>query len=224
MRYDWILFDADETLFSFDAFAGLTKMFQRCGVDFSRQDYLDYEQVNLPLWVDYQNGHITAAELKHKRFQAWAEKLNTTTDILNCGFLEAMAEVCTLLPGVRELLEFVHGKAKLGIITNGFKDLQDIRLEKNGLTGYFDHIVISELVGVAKPAQEIFSYAYEKMDYPSKSRVLMVGDNLKSDILGGNNFGIDTCWLQHDNSHTERHISPTFTIRCMSELKTIVAG
>ena len=52
----------------------------------------------------------------------------------------------------------------------------------------------------------------------------MVGDNLKSDILGGNNFGIDTCWLQHDNSHTEHHISPTFTIRCMSELKNIVAG
>ena len=119
-------------------------------------------------------------------------------------------------------IEFVNGRARLGIITNGFEDLQDIRLEKTGLSGYFDHVVISEQVGVAKPAQEIFNYAYEKMGYPSKSRVLMVGDNLNSDILGGNNFGIDTCWLQHDESEVETHIVPTFTIHCMSELQNII--
>ncbi|MEZ8824314.1 pyrimidine 5'-nucleotidase, partial [Vibrio amylolyticus] len=78
MKYDWILFDADETLFHFDAFKGMQLMFSRKGVDFTEQDFDVYQQVNKPLWVDYQNGDITAHQLKHTRFESWAERLNTT--------------------------------------------------------------------------------------------------------------------------------------------------
>lgn len=79
MKYDWILFDADETLFHFDAFKGMQLMFARKGVEFTEQDFHQYQEVNKPLWVDYQNGDITAAQLKHTRFAGWAEKLDTTT-------------------------------------------------------------------------------------------------------------------------------------------------
>jgi len=222
MKYDWILFDADETLFHFDAFKGMQLMFSRKGVEFTQQDFDHYQTVNKPLWVDYQNGTITAHALKHTRFQEWADKLNTTTSELNSGFLEAMADICTLLPGAKELMEAVHGKAKMGIITNGFTELQAIRLERTGMSQYFEHVVISEQVGVAKPDTAIFSYALEKMGFPCKSKVLMVGDNQHSDILGGLNFGIETCWLNSIGAEADANIAPHYTVNSLHQLKDIL--
>ncbi|WGV98393.1 pyrimidine 5'-nucleotidase [Vibrio sp. YMD68] len=224
MKYDWILFDADETLFHFDSFKGMQLMFSRKGVDFTQNDFDAYQQVNKPLWVDYQNGDITAYELKHVRFDGWANKLNTTTAELNSAFLEAMADICTLLPGAKELMEGLAGKAKLGIITNGFTELQAIRLERTGMTDYFEHVVISEEVGVAKPDGDIFAHAMEKMGNPCKSKVLMVGDNLHSDIVGGLNFGIETCWLNSNNVCSVEGIEPHHTVDSLHHLKTILLG
>lgn len=222
MKYDWILFDADETLFHFDAFKGMQLMFSRKGVDFTQGDFDHYQTVNKPLWVDYQNGDITAQELKHIRFQEWATRLGTTPSELNSAFLDAMADICTVLPGAKELMQAVHGKAKMGIITNGFTDLQAIRLEKTGMSQYFEHVIISEEVGVAKPDSGIFSHALEKMGMPCKSKVLMVGDNQHSDILGGINFGIETCWLNSDGSESHETISPNYTVSSLHELKDIL--
>ncbi|MGG5575397.1 pyrimidine 5'-nucleotidase [Vibrio diazotrophicus] len=222
MKYDWILFDADETLFHFDALKGMQLMFERKGVNFTEQDFHHYQQVNKPLWVDYQNGTITAEELKHIRFKAWAEKLETTTAELNSAFLEAMADICTLLPGAKELMDALNGKAKLGIITNGFTELQAIRLERTGMTQYFDHVVISEEVGIAKPDAGIFQHAMEKMGNPSKERVLMVGDNPHSDILGGLNFGIETCWLNVHQHERPEGINAHYEVQSLHELRSIL--
>ncbi|MDF2152567.1 pyrimidine 5'-nucleotidase [Vibrio sp. CAU 1672] len=224
MKYDWILFDADETLFHFDAFKGLQLMFSRKGVDFTEQDFAHYQTVNKPLWVDYQEGRVSAEDLKHRRFTEWAERLDTTTSELNSAFLDAMADICSLLPGAKELVDALQGKARMGIITNGFTELQAVRLERTGMTDYFDHVVISEQVGVAKPDLGIFSYALEQMGNPCKSRVLMVGDNLHSDILGGNNFGIETCWLNAHGARGDEAIAPSYTVNSLSELHAILVA
>ncbi|MBP9726579.1 MAG: pyrimidine 5'-nucleotidase [Gammaproteobacteria bacterium] len=146
-NYEWILFDADETLFQFDAFSGLRLMFSKFDLDFSEQDYQEYQAINKPLWVDYQNHQITAKELQCRRFDLWAKKLNTVSEDLNSAFLASMAEICAPLEGAVSLLEALQGKVKLGIITNGFTELQQVRLELTGLKKYFDFIVISEEVG-----------------------------------------------------------------------------
>ena len=222
MNYDWILFDADETLFHFDAFKGMQLMLSRKGVEFTREDYSQYQEVNKPLWVAYQNGAIDAHELKHSRFLYWAEKLSTTTTELNSAFLSAMADICTLLPGAQDLISALSGRAKLGIITNGFEELQEVRLEKTGMKKFFEQVIISEQVGVAKPDKKIFDYALGKMNYPCKSRVLMVGDTLQSDILGGINIGIETCWLNRHNAANEDGLKPTYTVSSLPELKKIL--
>ena len=222
MKYDWILFDADETLFHFDAFKGMQLMFERMGVTFTHDDFEQYQQINKPLWVDYQNGTITADDIKHIRFKGYAEQLNTTTSAMNSAFLEAMADICSMIPYARELLEALSGKAKLGIITNGFTELQQVRLAKMGLSDVFDLVVISEQVGVAKPDAGIFSYAMAQMGQPCKSKVLMVGDNLHSDVLGGANYGIDTCWLNCTQQPSCQEIEPSYTVTCLKELKSIL--
>lgn len=222
MKYDWIWFDADETLFHFDDFRGLQLMFERKGVEFTAEDFAEYHQLNKPLWVDYQDGKITAAELKHARFLAWSQKLETTTAELNTAFLTAMADICTPLSGAKELVEAIAPHAKLGIITNGFTDLQSTRLERTGMSPYFEHVVISEQVGVAKPDPMIFAHALTLAENPSKSKVLMVGDNPHSDILGGINAGIDTCWLNTKGAEAVEGIEPTHTVASLHELQQIL--
>jgi hypothetical protein len=80
MKWDWIFFDADETLFTFDSFGGLQRMFLDYSVTFTAEDFQDYQAVNKPLWVDYQNGAITALQLQHQRFDVWAERLKVSRD------------------------------------------------------------------------------------------------------------------------------------------------
>ncbi|BDQ68721.1 pyrimidine 5'-nucleotidase [Shewanella xiamenensis] len=190
--YEWILFDADETLFEFDALRGLKLMFSRFGINFSDADFSEYQLVNKPLWVQYQNGEISATQLQYQRFQSWAERLDETPKTLNSAFLSAMADICAPLQGAANLLNTLRGKMKLGIITNGFTELQQVRLERTGFRDHFDVLIISEQVGVAKPHPEIFEYALSAMGHPSRERVLMVGDNPDSDILGGLNAGLHT--------------------------------
>lgn len=222
MKYQWILFDADETLFHFDAFKGLQLMFSRFGVDFTLTDFEEYQTVNLPLWVDYQDGKISARHLQVTRFERWAEKLSVTAEHLNAAFLSAMADICTLLPGAAELVDALYGKVKMGIITNGFTDLQTVRLERTGLLHAFSPVVISEEVGVAKPDVAIFEHALSQMAHPPREHVLMVGDNPHSDIQGGLNAGFDTCWLNPASQPAPEGITPHYQVTSLTELQHLL--
>lgn len=219
MQWDGILFDADETLFAFDAFSGLQRMFLDYSVTFTAEDYHAYQAVNKPLWVDYQNGTITALQLQHRRFQGWADALNVPPAELNDAFLNAMAEICTPLPGAVSLLDSLRGKVRIGIITNGFTALQETRLQRTGMRDYFDVLVISEQVGVAKPDARIFDYALDKMGIHDRSRAMMVGDTPESDILGGINAGLATCWVNTHQRPQPDGIVPTWEVASLSELE-----
>ncbi|MDF2178381.1 pyrimidine 5'-nucleotidase [Aliiglaciecola sp. CAU 1673] len=222
MKYQCILFDADETLFHFDAYRGLQRMFASFEHAFDEQEFARYQQLNLPLWKDYEAGRISATELQHKRFEPWAAKLGVCPSHLNGSFIQAMADICELLPGARELLDALHGKVQLGIITNGFTALQQERLNRTGVQDRFAHLVISEQLGVAKPDARIFEHALSRMDNPEKSAVLMVGDNLHTDILGGLRYGIDTCWLNRHGQQRIEGIDPHHEVSCLTELQALL--
>lgn len=129
-----------------------------------------------------------------------------------------MAEICTPLEGALSLLNELKGKVKLGIITNGFTALQQARLERTGLKDHFDVLVISEQVGRAKPHIDIFNHALALMGNPDKTKVLMVGDNLDSDIIGGITAGLDTCWLNVDQRVLPEGIRPVYEVSSLSAL------
>lgn len=222
MRYQWILFDADETLFHFDAFSGLRRMFEQQGYPFGDEDYQQFQDVNKPLWLDYQQGQITAAQLQERRFIPWASKLDKEPMALNRAFMQAMADICQPLPGATELVQSLRGKAQLGIITNGFTELQQIRLERTGFHQDFSVLVISEQVGVAKPDFGIFEHAFKLMGHPPKEQILMVGDNPHADILGGMNAGIATCWLNHHAEPVPAGIRPDYEVASLIELQQLL--
>lgn len=224
MKYQWILFDADETLFSFHSYLGLKSMLKRYGLEFNEQDYEAFQAVNQPLWVAYQNKEINAEALQRIRFESLAQKTGQDPLVLNRELMDEMALVSQPLEGVREMLASLHGKVKMGIITNGFNALQQKRLENTQTAGFFDLLVVSETVGVAKPDRQIFDYAFSQMGEVERSKVLMVGDTLASDILGGNLAGIDTCWFNPKGLANETAIQPTYEIRSMAELIALASG
>ncbi|MCH4296343.1 pyrimidine 5'-nucleotidase [Shewanella sp. 3B26] len=222
LSFDWVLFDADETLFHFDAFAGLQRLFARFEVEFDGAHYEEYQQVNKPLWLEYQDGRISAKTLQEQRFAQWGERLGVAPGELNSGFLQAMADICAPLPQVPELLESLKGRYRLGIITNGFTELQRIRLERTGFADHFELLVISEEVGLAKPDKAIFDHALDAMGNPARERVLMVGDTLSSDIQGGLNAGLHTCWYNPDGKAADPATVPHMEVRCYSELRAFL--
>lgn len=223
-NYEWILFDADETLFHFDDFEGLKKLFSKFDVVFDENHYQEYKAINKPLWVKYQNGEITADQLKHKRFDFWATELDVSPLNLNKAFMNAMSEVCVPIDGAIELLDALRESVRLGIVTNGFTDLQQARLQYNGLHEHFDVVVISEQVGVAKPHPKIFDHALTQMGNPKRENILMVGDNPDSDIVGGIDAGLHTCWFNRGNNILANTINPNYTISSHRELKDLLLG
>lgn len=100
--------------------------------------------------------------------------------------------------------------------------MQNKRIRKSNISKYFDDIIISEEVKVAKPDAKIFELALNNVDYTNKSNLLMVGDNLTSDIQGGINFGIDTCWFNPNKIVNKTNIKPTYEISNLAELKDLL--
>ncbi len=224
MKYQWILFDADETLFSFNSYLGLKAMLARYGIKFSEADYDAFQAINKPLWVAYQNKEITIQELQTTRFAKLAEQTGKEPLALNKELMAEMAIVSKPLPNVMEMLNALYGKVKMGIITNGLDALQQKRLDNTGTTKFFEIVVVSEVVGVAKPNAKIFEYAFEQIGDVDKSQILMVGDTLSSDILGANGVGIDSCWFNHIGENNTTEIKPTYEITDIKQLITIASG
>lgn len=222
MRYEWILFDADETLYSFRSYDGLKIMLARYGIDFSEADYEAFQAINKPLWVAYQNNEITAKDIQTRRFAKLADRTGVDALQLNQELMAEMALVSKPLNNVIATLDALYGKVKMGIITNGFTELQQRRLENTNTTKYFDIVVVSEQIGAAKPDKQVFDYAFALMDELDKTKVLMVGDTLASDILGGYNAGIDTCWFNPAYLTNDSSIHPTYEINQISELLQII--
>jgi putative hydrolase of the HAD superfamily/5'-nucleotidase len=133
-----------------------------------------------------------------------------------------MAEICTPIDGAVSLLAALNGEARLGIITNGFTDLQQARLERTGLGHHFEVLVISEQVGMTKPDRQIFDHALSLMGDPARDRVLMVGDNPDSDIRGGINAGLDTCWVNADGRAAPEAMMPTYQVSSLAELESLL--
>ena len=222
--YKWIFFDADDTLFHFDAFNGLQKTFSTFGLNFTKEDYQSYQPINQALWVAYQNGHIDAQQLQEQRFDKWAKILQISAQDINSAFMKTMVDICTPLNGALSLLNTLKGHTKLGIITNGFTELQQARLERLGLRHHFEVLVISEQVGIAKPHPGIFEHAFSYIKEQHRDRILMVGDNPHSDILGGLNVGVDTCWLNVEKKAAPEGIIPHYEVESLSELEILLKG
>jgi len=228
MKYHAVLFDADGTLFDFhraESYA-LEEAFRELGLTFSPEYRDPYEQINREVWRLFERGELSSVELRVLRFERFLEKIGADVDAeaMSASYLSWLARAEFLLDGALQLVESLAGKVKLAIVTNGLKDVQRGRFGRSPIRSHFDSIVISEEVGVQKPDPAIFVHALESLDHEDKGSVLMVGDSLTSDIQGGVNFGIDTCWFNPAGNDLPESPTPSHVIGRLEELLPVCMG
>jgi putative hydrolase of the HAD superfamily len=227
MKYEVILFDADDTLFDFkkserEAFKNSMLEFN---MEYDENHHLKiYQGINTVLWKEFEVGLITQEKLKVERFKRLSESLKATFDENEFSkvFIKHLANGSFLFDDSMELIQSLHKNYKLTIITNGLKDVQHKRISKSSISEYFEAVVVSEEVKVSKPDAKIFEYALNNIKHTDKSKVLIVGDSLSSDIQGGINFGIDTCWYNPNGIENTTGIIPTYEIYNLMELNDIL--
>jgi putative hydrolase of the HAD superfamily len=229
MKYEIIIFDADETLFDFrqserDAFKNTMLEFD---IEYDESHHLKiYQGINNAIWKEFEQGLITQKKLKTERFKRLSDALNAGFDEVEFAkaYIKHLANASFLFDESMDLVESLHKDFRLTIVTNGLKDVQNHRIKKSIIGKYFEDIVISEEVEVSKPDPKIFEHALNNLKHTDKSKVLMVGDSLTSDIQGGINFGIDTCWYNPGRMDNKTGIKPTYEISSLMELKRILEG
>jgi 2-haloacid dehalogenase len=221
-RYAWIVFDADGTLFDYDAAetAALTTSFAGIGRPFS-PEYSDiYREINGRMWLELERGTTTQARIRVERFERLFEAIGIDSDpaLFSDGYLTNLANRTDLIDGAVRAVASLAKVSRLLLLTNGIARVQRPRFDASPIREYFAEILISEEVGVAKPDPLIFDTAFARMGHPQKPEVLIVGDSLTSDIKGGSDYGIDTCWFNPTGRARENGVEPTYEIRRIDEL------
>ncbi|MGN7763089.1 YjjG family noncanonical pyrimidine nucleotidase [Paenibacillus sp. 22594] len=226
MKYEVILFDADDTLFDYGMAESkaLYNAFVHFGLPTGAEDYAaSYQEINRALWKDLEQGRTTSAVLRVERFNRLfaAHKLELNPEAFSEAYLKFLGEGTYLIQGAVELCQELSGY-RLAVITNGIKDVQLSRIQGSPLSDTFEQIIISEETGYQKPEAGIFDYAFDKLGISDRSKVLIVGDSLTSDIQGGTGYGIDTCWFNPLGKEGAPGIHPTYEIRELSGLLEII--
>ena len=222
-KYKVLLFDADETLLDFPASekAALKSVLEYAGIPYSEELRVSFSRINLALWKKLEKGLVTRDIIKLKRFEEFVTEEGLAADPkdLAVHYVEALAQSCFVLNGAKELCEALSRDYDLYIVTNGIATVQKNRLSKSGLLPYFKGVFISEEIGSQKPEKRFFDYIFDSLENKNKSEFIIIGDSMTSDILGGINAGIDTCFFNPWGR--EELYPPTYTANSFEELENL---
>ncbi len=222
-----IFFDLDHTLWDFEANSdrAYRQLFKEKSVSFSPEEFFRiYHPVNEKLWEQYSRKEISKEEVKYRRLKETLTQLNihlSDAEIMQWAerYLELLPGGTALFPGTKEILSFLKGKYRLHLLTNGFLEVQHKKIKNAGLDIYFETVTVSEETGELKPHPAVFAHALKKAGTVAHLSV-MVGDNLRADILGAKNIGMDAILFDpHQKSGLPETVAPT--IHRLDELLNI---
>jgi YjjG family noncanonical pyrimidine nucleotidase len=222
--FQHILFDADNTLFDFDQMerGAFLRTMQAFDVPCDDALFSRYREMNRQLWLVLEQGKADRAfELVH-RFRRLLPDHDFSAEEMNKAYQRHLVEQMVPMEGALAVCEQLCKVAALSIVTNGVGPTQRGKLKRSPLEPYFPRQFISEEVGFSKPDIRFFEHVMAALDYPDPSRVLIVGDSLTSDIQGGMNAGIVTCWLNRDGVPLPEGYRADYIIGGLHELLDIV--
>lgn len=212
-KYRHIFFDLDETLWDFkrNSRETLSELYDRFSLHRHQPDknyFLErYHFHNEIFWDQYRKGQINRETLRMIRFQTTLKEFKVNDDelakTLSVTYLEMLPDKKNLFDGVMEVLEYLHQKYSLHIITNGFEEVQLKKMKNSGIENYFQYVVTSERAGSQKPNREIFRYAME-ITNASLLNSIFVGDSIEADMTGAKSVGMDHVYFNPEKiKHSE---------------------
>ena len=221
-----VIFDLDDTLFDFKKSerCALIEALTSLGISADDAVVSLYHEINRAQWDALERGEIERSELLTRRFDILFSHLGVS---LSSREAQSRYEKCLgtevhFIDGAEELLENLYGKYELYIASNGTAVVQDPRIEKSKISRYFDGIFISERVGYNKSDVRFFDACLSAMGAADRSEVMIFGDSLTSDILGGINAGIKTCWYNPGGKKNDTGYKPDFEVSSLSEFPKIL--
>lgn len=228
--YTAILFDLDHTLWDYEKNSRETigEIFSQFSLDrelgASFEDFHDtFQEINMDLWSRYDKGLIPREVIRKDRFATiisrFGKESKTLSEKLSDAYVEQSPKKGNLIQDALMILDYLHPKYPLFVVTNGFEEVQFTKVKSSGIEHYFREIVISDRVGHKKPSREIFDYVAGRYNIPHQS-MLMIGDNLLTDIAGAKNAGIDAVFFNPYGNPHDAEI--TYEIKALQELKGII--
>ena len=224
-NYTTIYFDLDNTLLDFNKteYKAIIKLLNKHSLPATDEVAHSYSKINQSFWEAFERGDIKKEEIFEGRFKKLLEYLNEQRDtaIMAEDYFEFLAEGHDVVDGAFEILWYLKERGyKLCATTNGVAKTQYKRIKESGLEKYFDGIFVSENAGHQKPEREYFDYVLENSEEKNRDNILIIGDSQSSDILGGINSGIDTCF--YNPKHKKAEYPSAFEISSLLELKEIL--
>ena len=209
-KYYCILFDADNTLLNFDAAENkaLAETLVNYGIEPDAETVQTYRTINEELWRQLEKGQIRREKLFSERFSRFLKAIDAAGDgvEMNRFYLEQLSTHPDLMSAeVLDVLRELSEVATLAIVSNGAQMVQTRRLAESGVMNFMEDVFISEKMGVE-----------------NREHVLMVGDSLASDVQGGSNAGLDTCWYNPNHAENPGKVIPTYEIASLEELYPLV--
>lgn len=223
---EFLFLDLDETILDFHKaeHIALEKTFQACDVEFSQKIAERYKHINIRYWKMLERGEVDRQQVKLGRFDELFRELGLECDP---GYISELYEKNLaighyFIPGAAEAVASLSKSYRLFLASNGTASVQAGRLTSAGLYPFFEQCFVSEEIGFNKPSRDYFDACFSKIPEFDPGKAMMVGDSLTSDILGGINAGIKTCWVNPSQSTALPEIRPDYEITALSELESLL--
>jgi len=237
MKYKYLFIDADNTIFDYSKaereslHKSLRESILQSGISCMPETALSkYREINSSLWKELENGTVSIDFLRVERFRRLFKSCGINSfDDETCRnisevYLDHLGNSGHMLEGALEILETLGKSCTFSLITNGIGTVQRSRLKAAGIEKYFRSIIISEEIGFKKPEKNFFDEAVKRSGNPPADKILVIGDSLSSDIKGGVNYGLDTCWFNPGRDENITGIIPRYEISSLNELYKITEG
>lgn len=221
-----LILDVDDTLFDFQKSerCALIETLTGLGISADEEVVSLYHKINRAQWDALERGEIEREALLTRRFDILFSKLGVSGSSREAQsrYEKCLGKQVHFIDGAKELLDELYGKYELYIASNGTAIVQDPRIEKSKIASYFNGIFISERVGYNKPDVRFFERCLSAMGARDKSEVMIFGDSLTSDILGGINAGIKSCWFNPDGRKNDTPYKPDYEVGHLLEFLKVL--
>ena len=212
--YSTLLIDLDNTIFDFDLgeYISFVNVIKKHNLEYNDTFFETYKRINKMLWKEIEDGLITKDEMSRQRFTLTFRELHMNEDIGPlCGeeYKEELSHRNDYIEGARKAMKELYEHYHIAIITNGVKTTQISRISSTDLNNYFEELFISEEIGFEKPSVNYFEYVLDHIEEKDKTKILVIGDSISSDIKGAYNANLDAVWISKEIKKAEYPIIAT---------------